>query len=402
MGLWKAALRGACGCITVTVVLVAPVSAASAQTWVGGWATALDEVYHPPASQPRMFVNSSAQNQTLRMIVHLSQGGNQLRIHLRNTFGSTPLSIGSVAVGEQRSGAALVPGSVHIVRFGGKASVTVPVRSEVVSDPIGFVTAPQENLAISVYVTKSGPITAHWESYTRSYIAPANTGDHVGDTAVTPFTGTTTSWLLVDAVDVRIPAAAGDGTIVALGDSLTDGRGSTLGGNDRWSDDLARRLSGSGKEVVNEGLGGNRILSGPTPALQRLTTDVFDRPDVRDLIVFEGVNDIGSGSASTSQVEAGLSRIVSEAHARGIRVIGATITPYLGSRVYTCCEAIREAVNNWILTSGTFDAVLDFDSIVRDPSNPTIVNPIYDGGDHIHLKPSGYAALANSIPLSDF
>jgi lysophospholipase L1-like esterase len=381
--------------------------------WVSGWTASPHGPYpsgfpFQPLPLGAVFPGEQADNQTLRLIVHLSQGGKELRLHLSNLVGTQTVTFGEVTIGARSSGADVSSGTLHQVLFGGQASVSVPAGGEVVSDPVDLSTTPQEDLAVSIYVAgASGPMTWHAKAVTTSYATLPNTGDHAGEAAGTSFTEPMRSWFFLNAIDVTVPPNRESGTIVALGDSITDGTQSTVDGNDRWPDDLARRLLGATgglkKEVVNEGIGGNRVVTDAGPggpsALSRLDRDVFARPNLTDLIVFEGVNDIGNG-ATASDVIGGLEQIIARAHARGINAIGATITPYEGS--YTAPDAIRQTVNEWIRTSGAFDHMVDFDAIVRDPTHPSRIDPMYDPGDHIHLNPAGYAAIANAIPLSWF
>ena len=382
--------------------------------WVSAWAASpqgpypsgiaydplpLDSVFPAPAQQ--------ANDQTLRLVVHTAQGGPELRLRLSNLDGTQPVTFGDVTVGARSTGATIVPGTLRTVLFGGQRSVVVEPGAEALSDPVHLRTRPQEDLGVSVFISgASGPMTWHAKAVATSYATLPRTGDHASESSGAAFTAPMRSWFFLNDIDVTVPATPETGTVVALGDSITDGTGSDVDGNDRWPDDLARRLlsaPGLEKEVVDEGIGGNKVLvdagSGGPSALSRLARDVFSRPNVTDMVLFEGVNDIGGG-ATAAQVISGLEQIVAQAHAQGISVTGATITPYGG--FYTTPDSIRQQVNTWIRTSGVFDHVVDFDAVVRDPTDPTRINPIYDHGDHIHLNPAGYQAIANAIPLRYF
>ena len=382
--------------------------------WVSAWAASpqgpypsgiayeplpLDSVFPAPAQQ--------ANDQTLRLVVHTAQGGPELRLRLSNLDGTQPVTFGDVTIGARSTGAAIVPRTLRHVLFGGQPSVVVQPGAEALSDPVALRTRPQEDLAVSLFISgPSGPMTWHAKAVTTSYATLPGSGDRASETAGTAFTAPMRSWFFLNDIDVNVPQTPQTGTIVALGDSITDGTGSTVDGNDRWPDDLARRLltaPGLEKEVVDEGIGGNKVLvdagTGGLSALSRLARDVFSRPNVTDMVVFEGVNDIGGG-ATADQVISGLEQIAAQAHAEGISVTGATITPYGG--FYTAPDSIRQEVNTWIRTSGVFDHVVDFDAIVRDPTDPSRLNPIYDHGDHIHLNPAGYQAIADAIPLRYF
>jgi lysophospholipase L1-like esterase len=301
--------------------------------------------------------------------------------------------------------------------FSGRPSVTIPAGADYVSDPIAFVVEAPSDLAITFHVDEPPAVqTSHPGSRATSYLVH---GDHVAD-ADLPGAISFEHWFNISGVEVSAPSGAA--AIVTLGDSITDGRGSTTNGNDRWPDDLARRLRTALPTrclaVLNQGIGGNRLLRdglGPN-ALARFDRDVVAQPGVRYLIVLEGINDIGAFGleGNTAQAAhdhlvhslfAAYEQIVARAHAHGIRVYGGTLTPFTGSAYYKpgpVSEADRNAVNQWIRAVNHFDAVIDFDKAVRDPHRPEMIMPAYDSGDHIHLSPAGYRAMANAIPLTDF
>lgn len=386
-----------------------------AQThWVGSWASSQQIPEPNNALSP-----DDLRDATLRQIVHLSMGGAELRVHLSNRFGVAPLVFTAVHIAEpvSRASAKIIPGTDKAITFFGSSEVTVPAGADYISDPVAFSAAPLSNLAITMYIqTPPARQTSHPGSRATSYLVH---GNHVS-AADLPGAKSVEHWFFISAVDVAAPENAA--AIVALGDSITDGHASTTNGNDRWPDVLAQRLQDSPQthnlSVLNLGTGGNRLLLnglGPN-ALARLDADVLAQAGVRYLIVLEGVNDLGmqtregdvpqaEHAAMVHQVEAAYQQIVTRAHAQGIEVIGGTIMPFAGSQFYhpgPNTEADRQAINQWIRAPGHFDAVLDFDRITRDPAHPDRLAPSVDSGDHLHPSPSGYARMANAIPLSLF
>jgi lysophospholipase L1-like esterase len=391
--------------------------------WVGAWG-AVPERTGPGGSVPAGFTGHGTvfADTTLRQTVRVSIGGRRIRLRFANTFGGADLPITAVTVARPaggRAGAeAIVRGSARPLTFGGRPGTDIPVGAEAVSDPLYFDVLPGANLTVTVYLSRgiaSSALTSHPGSRTTTCLIA---GDRIGDTRL-PGAATVDHWYFLNGVEVW--SARATSAVALLGESLTDGYGSTTDGNDRWPDRLLTRLApgpgGSGDggaadvAIVNEAAGGNRVLHegvGPS-GLSRLDRDVLAQPGVRWLVVFEGVNDIGrSGGtrAGARQVADGLisayQRIVARAHARGIRVYGATITPFQGSLFDDAAgvhESARQAVNAWIRGTGHFDAVVDFDRAARDPGHPHRIRPAYDLGDHLHLNPAGYRALADAFPL---
>ena len=355
------------------------------------------------------------QDLTLRQIVHLSAGGTAVRIRFSNAFGTTPLLIDSahLAMAVQPDAPALRAGSDRTLTFGGSPEVSIPPGADFVSDAVDVPVPAFSDLAVTLHASTLPAVqTGHPGSRATSYVMH---GDTVA--AVSPQTFERIEhWYMLSGVEVR--GSCSDGVVVALGDSITDGHGATTNGNDRWPDVLARRLSrahGLDMAVVNTGIGGNHLLTdglGPN-ALARFDRDVLARPGVRTVILLEGVNDLGALSLRGDQPAAAHERltsaiieayrqIVRRAHAQGIRVVGGTITPYVGSGYYhpaSANEADRELVNAWIRGAGHFDAVVDFDRVMRDPAHPAQMLPAYDSGDHLHPSPAGYAAMAAAVQL---
>jgi lysophospholipase L1-like esterase len=363
---------------------------------------------------------------TFRNVVHPTAGGDRLRIHLSNRFGTHPVLFGHVTVavsahtGGRRDGTidpsdGTADGPVRDVLFEGENEVTVAAGAEAISDPVGLAVQPDRDLLVTTWTPRpSGTVTVHAGARQTSFVS-RGPQDHAGDATAAAFAETTQTWNYLEAVDVTGPP----GTVVALGDSITDGWASTPGANRRWTDDLAARLTQSpipDYAVANAGISGNRVLldsgyphssiysAAGRSALARLQPDVFSRAGVRSVIVFEGVNDIQQAPPQTDPkaITAGLAQIAAQAHARGLRVVGATIMPFQGWRTWTpAMDTVRLAVNQWIRAGGdgAFDGVADFDAVTRDPANPAHLRPGYDGGDHLHPNDAGDLAMANVVPL---
>jgi lysophospholipase L1-like esterase len=370
----------------------------------------------PPFTQNNLVLADS----TVRQTLHTSVGGQHVRLRFSNAFGGVDLPITSVSVarpaGGQAGVSAIQPGTSQPVTFDGRPFVDVPVGAQAVSDPLNLDVAPESNLTVTIYLADgqaSNTITSHPGSRTTSYLIA---GNHVTDSDL-PGATSVDHWYFLSGLEVWSNNTTAGGAI--LGDSLTDGRGSTTNMNNRWPDDLLHRLQSRADTadiaVLNQAAGGNRVLHdglGPN-GLGRLDRDVLAQSGIEWLIVFEGVNDIGTADATeaaqqqdTADLIAAYDQIVTRAHALGIRVYGATITPFGGNTGYDdpagLREAARQEVNNWIRTSHRFDAVIDFDNVARDPQNPRQILPAYDVGDHLHLNPLGYEALADSIPVTLF
>ncbi len=380
-------------------------------TWIGSWGSAQQVPEAENALAPE-----DLRDATLRQVVHLSAGGQTLRVHVSNAFGPAPLHLTSVHVAHpiSNASAAIDPATDKALAFAREPDVVIPAGAEYVSDPLEYPLAAGSDLTISIHFDEPpAQQTGHPGSRATSYVAH---GDLVS-AADLPNARKVEHWYQLSGVDVA--AAAGAFSIVALGDSITDGHGSTANGNDRWPDVLARRLQSAGMRnagVVNEGIGGNHLLTdglGPN-ALARLDRDVLAQAGVREVIVLEGVNDLGGlartkpasaaeHAALVEHILAAYEQIVVRAHAEKLRVLGGTILPYEGSDYYhpdAASERDRQAVNAWIRAPGHFDAVIDFDKVMRDPAHPERLRPAFDCGDHLHPSPGGYAAMANAISLA--
>jgi lysophospholipase L1-like esterase len=353
--------------------------------------------------------------QTVRQIVRISMGGSRVRIRLSNLFGTTPVTIGPAHIAEQAEGSTIKAITDHPVTFGGQPTVTIPVGTDALSDPVALPVTALEELSVSMYIRASnGPSTIHGMAMQTAFITQS-----VDATAATVFPKAEFASSRFFLTDVEVATAANAGSIVLFGDSLTDGFASTPDRNARWTDVLTERVlanpSTASIAVVNSGISGNRILhdgAGPS-ALSRFDRDALDKPGVRWILLLEGINDIGASSVpanpedsvSAQQIIDGMQALIARAHAKGIRIWGATLTPFAGVEwpFFTeAAEAKRQQVNTWIRTSRAFDAVIDFDQTTRDPNHPDRYLPAYDSGDHLHPNDAGYKAMAASIDLRLF
>ncbi len=373
---------------------------ATAGHWVGTWGAS------PQLTEPKNLPPPPGlAGNTLRQVVQVSIGGEKLRVRFSNAFGTAPLTISAAHIALSAGGAAIKTESDTVLTFDGRSSVTIPPGRSILSDPFDFNLAPLSDVAVSVHFDDTpGDVTGHPGSRTTSYL---QAGDLVS-AADLPAAATTQHWYVLNGIDVE--ADNSSGAIVALGDSITDGRGSGTDKNDRWPDDLARRLQSEKNTadiaVLNEGIGGNCVLHGglgPT-ALSRFDQDVLSQSGVRWLIVLEGVNDIGGSRGTNATVAqdliAAYQQIIAKAHAKNLRVVGTTILPFGGS-FYDSPEheAARQTVNDWIRNSGKFDAVIDFDATMHDPQNASHLLKTADSGDHLHPNETGYKMMADAIDL---
>jgi lysophospholipase L1-like esterase len=421
-----------------TLPLVAQGSRA-AEHWVGAWATALvvapaqqpaagrGQAPAVPGAQPAPQAQPPAapagpppgppplrsfNNQTLRLVVHPTLGADRLRVVLSNQFGTAPLVIGAAHVALREKDVAINPKAGRALKFSGSASTTIPAGAVIISDPVELAFPAGSDLAIDLYVpgdtTASGsPVSMHTGANQTSYVS--STGNYAGSEAF-PVAVTTPSWFLLARVEVTAPPATG--VIVAIGDSITDGTRSTPNTNNRWPDHLAKRLAqaaGPKLAVLNAGIAGNRVLldNAGQNLVARFDRDVLSQTGVTHVVVMEGINDIGQARAnplpSAADLIAAHRQLILRAHARGLKIFGATLTPFEGAGYWTPeGEAKRAALNEWIRTGKEYDGVIDFDAATRDPNQPTRFLAPYNSGDNLHPSDAGYQAMANAIGLSLF
>ena len=350
-------------------------------------------------------------NQTLRQIVHASIGGDRVRVVLSNAFGSAPLSVGAAHLALREKDAAIAPKSDRVLTFAGSPSTTIPAGAVIVSDPVNLTLPAFADLAIDLYLpgdtaSSTSPLTTHAGAQQTSYVSPA--GDHTG-AADMPVMTMTQSWFFLSRVEVA--ASEQVGAVVTFGDSITDGTRSTPNSNSRWPDQLARRLAAQNikMSVLNEGIAGNRVLGdgAGVNALARFDRDVLVQTGVTHVIVLESINDIGLARdnpwPTAADLIAGQRQLIERAHARGLKIFGATLTPFEGAAYWTRDgEAKRAALNEWIRTGKAYDGVIDFDLAVRDPAAPTKLQPQFNPGDNLHMTDAGYQAMASAIDLALF
>jgi len=359
-------------------------------------------------------------NQTLREIVHTSIGGAAVRVRLSNAYGREPVEIGAAHIALRAQGSGTVAGSDRALTFSGRTAVSIPPNALVLSDPVKLNVPAAGDLAISVFLPKAATGAGiHYSAQQTSYIGP---GDLTGAASISE-AATVTSWVFLTGVDVLAPESAS--AVVAFGDSITDGARSTVDANRRWPNILADRLlaqrSRKNVAVLDAGIGGNRILHDATAnvrfgvnALARFDRDVLAQPGVKYVIVLEGINDLGHSGSSAPESEtvsaedliAGMKQMIERAHERGLKIFGATLTPFEGTvfKGYFTPEkeVKRKALNEWIRTGKAFDGVIDFEKAVRDPNHPDRMLAAYDGGDHLHPGDAGYKAMGEAIDLSLF
>jgi len=418
--------------VLAAALLTAPLAAQERRPgahWVSVWATAQDltpppDLKVPPPPQaviesfktaPQRIVPfpTAIADQTVRMILQPTVGASELRVQLSNAQGKPPLTISAAHIAIRTSGASIDPASDRTLTFGRKGTVYIPSGAIVVSDPVTVPVRPDQELAVSLYVRgDSGGVTTHALGLNPAYIAK---GDQSAAATLAGAKAVRTYYWLT-GLDAALPAPAG--TIVAYGDSITDGFATTPGAHRTWPEILAQRLRARDGArrwgVINMGISGNRVLrdGAGTSAIARFDRDVLSRPGVRWVVLLEGINDINMSQmkglpedqrASAEDIIAGLQTIIDKAHLHGLKVMGATITPTAGLWLYTpASEASRQTVNRWIRTRGAFDAVADFDKATRDPQQPSRLRPDFDSGDHVHPNDAGTKAMADAIDLEHF
>lgn len=386
---------------------------ASPSYWSPSWMASTQPIWQGdfvlPTGLPFQF-----NRQTVRQVARLSIGGTQVRVVISNEGGAGPLHVGAASIARHAEGSAVVEGSVRTLRFGGKTEVTVPTGARLVSDPVDLALPALAEVAVSLYLPRpSQPAGFHFDARQVAYVADGDltTAQHL-PTQVSEWS----TRVYVSGIMVETPDAPR--TVVALGDSLTDGNGSTPGANTRWPDALAARLAGRNVAVLNAGISGGRLLNDGMgrAGLERVGRDVFSQPGVRAMIVLLGTNDIGwpGGPFSPDEpamraetVIEGFRQLIAMAHAHNVRIVGGTIAPMENALQGTPLEGhysrekdeVRQEVNRWIREGGAFDAVVDFDAILRDPQHPSRMRQAMDSGDHLHPGDVGYQAMASAIDI---
>ncbi|MET7611362.1 SGNH/GDSL hydrolase family protein [Streptomyces seoulensis] len=382
---------------------------ASAGTWVGSWAAS------PVGAEPGTEATGLA-GRSVRNVVHAHTGGTSARVTLSNLYGQAPLTIthASVALSAGRGTAAARAETMRRLTFDGSYAVTIPAGGQAVSDAVRLVVPHDQDVLVTTYSpTPSGPVTIHPHARQISFVA---TGDRTEEATGVPYAERSAYWRYLTALDVLSNEA--DGTVVAFGDSITDGITSTMGENRRWPDVLASRLRSAAARgadvprysVVNEGITGNQVLAdglgrpAENPSgLSRFGRDALSRPNVKVVVIDLGINDVthSRSAADGKKITDGLRTLVRQAHARGLKVVGATLTPFRGHRTWTpALERMREQVNAEIRAGGVYDAVVDFDRALKDPRDPHRMLPRYDSGDHLHPSDLGFHTMAETLNLS--
>ncbi len=399
--------------------------------WVGTWSTSeVGRPQNPPApvQGPPPFMASQCpagppaaatfmhfNNQTLRQIVHTSIGGSRVRVVLSNRYSTAPITIGAAHVALRGQDAAIQQASGRPLTFSGRPTFTIPPGAVLHSDPVALTVPDMADLAIDLYLpgdtNTSSPLTMHTGAFQTSYVS--GTGNHVG-AATLPAVATTQNWFVVHRVDVVAPQPVSG--LVTYGDSITDGTRSTADTNNRWPDHLVRRMLSQAPAirmgVMNAGIAGNRVLSNGAfnagiNALARFEHNVLAKPGVTHVVFMEGINDIGQArenpTPTAEDIIAGHRQLIDRAHSSGLKIYGATLTPFYGAAYYTeVGEKKRLAVNEWIRTSNAYDGIIDFDKVTRDPNDPKKFLAAYDSCDHLHPSDAGYKAMADAIDLTIF
>ncbi|WP_433759721.1 SGNH/GDSL hydrolase family protein [Nocardia sp. CA-135398] len=380
--------------------------------WTTVWATS---AHRPSKAFVANWAEAGFANQTVRQVVRVSDGGPATRVRLTNRYGTAPLAVAGATIARSAADGAIRPETVQNLTVGLAPSFRIAPGDDLATDPVALPLAPLESVTITLYLAEpTGPATQHAQSFATSFRAA---GDHRADATAAAFTETSQSWYYLAGVDVA-DVAPSRSAVVAFGDSITDGVGSTGNADNRYPDELAERLAAAGtpRAVLNEGIGGNRVTVDSSwlgdSALTRFRHDVLDQPGVGTVIILEGTNDIGLSSGvvaldtvvdvSAEQLITTYRDLIRQARAAGLRVLGATILPFGDSPYFnSAAEAKRLAVNEWIRTAGEYDAVVDLDAALADPTNPHRLAPGYDSGDHLHPNDAGYRTMAATINPAD-
>ena len=414
---WRARKCVAAAALAAPLLLAgSPVLSQAAGDWLGTWSASPQAVWEPDffAAAP---IPRALRDQTVRQVARVSQGGDRVRVEFSNEYGELPMVIGGARIAMAGDDGAIVAGTDRPLTFSGRDSITVPPGAPVWSDPVDMQVEDLDELAVSLYLPEVTPLTT-WHNDGRQTAYISGNGDFTADESFEA-ADTTNSRLFLSGIQVG--AGEGARSVVLFGDSITDGDSSTPNENNRWPDVLAERLveAGSDLAVLNEGISGARVLRDRMGdnALARFDRDVLSHPKADTVVVMMGINDFGwpdsplvpegEPAPAAEDVIAGYQQLIDRAHAHGMKIIGATLTPFedafaggpLEGYYNDEKEAKRVAVNDWIRNSGAFDGVIDFDEVVRDPENPKRIRAQYDSGDHLHPNDAGYEVMANSVDL---
>ncbi|MEV0253195.1 SGNH/GDSL hydrolase family protein [Streptomyces sp. NPDC050732] len=381
-------------------------------SWTAAWTSAPQR---PSTGFKPNWSEAGFDGQTLRQVVRVTEGGDRARIRLSNAYGSSPLRIEGATIARTEKGAAVEKGSVRRLTFGGKRAVTIPAYGQLHSDAAGLELDPFESVTVTLHLAgTTGPATFHAQSFATSYRAD---GDHSADASGRAFGESTESWYYLAGVDVDGGERQRRDGVVLFGDSITDGFASSTDRDRRWSDALAERLDEAGKPrpVLNAGIGGNLVLNDSAwygeKSANRFARDALDLPGVGTVVVLEGVNDIGFSETdkptykpapvvSARELINGHRELIRQARAKGVRIVGATLLPLGGSDHYgKRAAAVSDEFNQWVRTSGAYDAYVDFDKALADPKDPERIAPAYDSGDHLHPNDAGYRTMARAVDL---
>jgi lysophospholipase L1-like esterase len=400
--------------VTLVAVLAVPafVNATEPSTWIGTWSASPQPTWGPDFAFPTN-IPATLQEQTIRQVARISLGGKRIRIVLSNEYGSQTLVIGAAHVALADTGSAIVSETDRPITFGGKASAVVPPGAPIVSDPVDLAVAPLASVAVSLFLPDATQATTfHWDGRQTAYLAKGN------QVATKRIKIDSTTGARIFLSGIQIEAAAPAGAVVVIGDSTSDGNGATIDANSRWPDFLAARLAPRNVAVLNAGISGARLLGDRmgVNALARFDRDVLSQPRIKTVIVLLGINDISwPGTAFDPQgvrpaadvLIAAYRQLITRAHTHGVRIVGATLTPFEGALPDTPLDnyyhadkdRLRQQINAWIRTSGEFDAVIDFDALARDPAHPARLKPDFDSGDHLHPGDRGNKAMADAVEL---